>query len=154
MTEYLGWGAFEVFVDLLVNKVKGNKYDSIMCVSTGGLLLGKMLSDKLSLPLSVISAKSYDRGNLENGKLEIGNISSVFKIEGKILLVDDLVDSGNTMKKIVEHLSLIKSITKIETAVIYKKTKSTFIPDFYIKETNDWIVFFYEKAEFDGTFKT
>jgi hypothetical protein len=126
-----------------------------MCISTGGLVLGKMLSDHLSLPLSVISAKSYEKGKSKNNEVQINtNISSLSEIKGKILLVDDLVDSGNTIKTVVEYLNLMKSITQVDTAVIYKKSKSIFVPNFYVKESEDWIVFPYEKTEFDGTFKT
>jgi uncharacterized protein len=149
--EYIFWNSFEVFVSILAKKVQKNEYDSIICISTGGLVLGKMLSDQLSLPLSIISAKSYEKGHTKNGEVQIGgNISSLNKVEGKILLVDDLVDSGNTMKVVVDYLSLMKSITSIHTATLYKKSKSIFTPDFFVKESDEWIVFPYEKTEFNN----
>jgi len=54
------------------------------------------------------------------------------------LIVDDLVDSGETLKKFPAHV----------TAVLYKKPHSP-EPSFHVETLDGWIEFFYEKTEQD-----
>jgi hypothetical protein len=147
---YVSWFEFIRLSDLLIKKVNKKTYDSIVCIGNGGLILGKIVSEQLSLPLAVISAKSYDNCDFErkNTEVLIGSISSSFKIKGHILLIDDLVDGGFTMKKVKEHLLKIELVKEITTATLYKKSHTIFIPDYFIQELNDWIKFPYEKYEF------
>jgi hypothetical protein len=147
---YISWPELIRLTDDFIKKVTEKTYDSIMCIGSGGLVLGKLVSDQLSLPLSVISAKSYKKGETDkkDSDVLIGSISTTFKIKGNILLIDDLVDGGHTMKMVKEHLLKNKKLKEITTATLFKKPISIFTPDYFVEEVNDWIVFPYEKNEF------
>jgi hypoxanthine phosphoribosyltransferase len=147
---YISWTDLIRLTDVFLKKINEKTYDSIVCIASGGLVLGKLVSDQLSLPLSTISAKSYKRGETDrtDSDVNIGTISTTFEIKGKILLVDDLVDGGYTMKLVKEHLLKDKNINDITTATLFKKSRTVFTPDFFVEEVNDWIVFPYEKNEF------
>ena len=61
---------------------------------------------------------------------------------GKVLLVDDLVDSGLTFKRVTEHLrNNYKGITEVRTAVLWWKSCSQVEPDYYVEYLGDnpWI---------------
>ena len=58
-----------------------------------------------------------------------------------ILVVDDLVDSGNSFKFIVDLLKKDLTNTTIKTAALFYKKRSIVFPDYYAQETADWIVF-------------
>lgn len=64
------------------------------------------------------------------------------ELKGKLLLVDDLCDSGATIKKVVEHLKRnYPQITEIRVAVIWVKACSVFHPDYSVVQYTDspWI---------------
>lgn len=59
-----------------------------------------------------------------------------------MLLVDDLVDSGLTLKKVVEHLqNNYPGVTEVRTAVLWWKGCSQVEPDYYVEYLGDnpWI---------------
>lgn len=63
----------------------------------------------------------------------------------KILVVDDVFDSGKTAAKIKELLENAGCVPKIAT-LYYKpaNNKTSIVPDFYLKATDEWIVFPHE----------
>ena len=65
----------------------------------------------------------------------------------KILIIDDLVDSGHTLKTIKDYYTLLTN-TIIHTAVLITKTKTKFLPDFSVETAphDIWITFPYEKS--------
>lgn len=142
----LSWKGFENLTYKLCEKIKkGNEnFNHIICIATGGLILGKLLSEKLNLPLGIISMKAYEDKKLKTLKFD-RHISSTKKVAGAVLLVDDITDSGTSFKAAYNYLSNYKGIKKIKTASLFNKPSSSFIPDYFVKETSDWIVFPYEK---------
>jgi uncharacterized protein len=64
------------------------------------------------------------------------------EIAGKVLLVDDLADSGHTLKVVIDLLkNNYAPITELRSAVIWTKAMSTFTPDYSVEylPTNPWI---------------
>ena len=137
----INWNEFEEHVEMLLNKIDYDP-DLVMCIWSGGLLLGKLVSERLKKPLAIISAKSYN--GKEKGSVIVGNISSTEVIAGKVLLVDDLADSGETFWNVLDRLKVFEDIKEVKTATLFYKNKSNHIPDYHVKEVNDWVVFPYE----------
>jgi len=75
--------------------------------------------------------------------LEIESGHYVHNRKFKLLVVDDIVDSGRTM---IDMLNGIEKLT-VKTASLYWKPHSSFKPDYYVKQTSDWIVFPWEPME-------
>jgi hypoxanthine phosphoribosyltransferase len=68
--------------------------------------------------------------------------STAGPLAGNILLVDDLVDSGITLKKVQEHIAAnFPLVTELRTAVIWVKACSVMKPDYYLDYLADspWI---------------
>ena len=65
--------------------------------------------------------------------------------ESRVLVIDDIFDSGSTMKHVTELLAPSVSEIKIAT-LYYKKDANTtdITPDFYSRKTDRWIVFPHE----------
>ncbi len=140
----ISWDEFErLSVDLAKNIQESNqKYDQIVCVARGGLLLGRLLSEILDLPLGIISAKCDD-----NKYIVKPEVSSFKEIQGNILLVDDILEE--TINIIADHLfKRYKNIKKIDCAgIFYRQKKDTqFVPNFYINKVIEkiWIDFPYQ----------
>jgi len=78
------------------------------------------------------------------GNLDIARFITTPKgeIAGKVLLVDDLADSGHTLNAVINQLrNNYKPITELRSAVIWTKGVSSFKPDYSVEElpTNPWI---------------
>jgi orotate phosphoribosyltransferase-like protein len=91
---------------------------------------GDILSRIFDKPLAIMSTSSYraEAGTVQ-GHLDIAHYITTPKgeIAGKVLLVDDLADSGHTLHKVVDMLrSNYKKITELRTAVIWTKGLSKF----------------------------
>lgn len=119
--------------------------DEIIAISRGGLTLGHLLSDFLLVPISTIAIQSYTdiqtRGEIEiTARLQRS-------IRGKrILLVDDVSDSGKTLKRAVTYLKRARAHS-ITTLAMFYKPHSVFRPDFFAHKTTKWILFPYEPTE-------
>jgi hypoxanthine phosphoribosyltransferase len=106
---------------------------------------GDILSRIFDKPLAIMSTSSYraDAGTVQ-GTLDIARYITTPKgeIAGRVLLVDDLADSGHTLNAVVDLLrSSYKPITELRTAVIWTKGLSTFKADYSVDflPTNPWI---------------
>lgn len=72
----------------------------------------------------------------------------------KVLVVDDVADSGKTLDLVVNLLK--ETASEVRSAVIYTKPTTTFEPDFSWKKTDEWINFAWSVLPVitaDGSFK-
>ena len=144
---YVSYDEYHNQIEKLAIKVhqSGWKFDTILCLARGGMRPGDILSRIFDKPLAIMSTSSYraEAGKVQ-GHLDIARFITTPKgeIAGKVLLVDDLADSGVTLHKVVDLLrSSYKPITELRTAVIWAKSLSTFQPDYSVEflPTNPWI---------------
>ena len=110
-----------------------------------------ILSRILKLPIAYIVIQSYSGKGLEDqqGQLmfarEISSLANN-KDFNKVLLIDDLSDTGLTLNKSIEWLKNYGPtkdyIKEVKTACLWKKKSSTFEPDFcpIRLDSDPWIV--------------
>jgi len=68
-------------------------------------------------------------------------------VKGKnVLLVDDLVDQGDTIATVSKYLRSHGPVV-LKTAVLFKKPWSTTEPDYFLEIVEKWIVFPWEHGE-------
>lgn len=88
------------------NDYKG-KTLHIVCVLTGAVFFACELSKNISIPVvfDCISASSYGHGTTSSGNVSVlDDLKN--DIKGKdVLIVEDIVDTGNTIKKLKEVLA-------------------------------------------------
>lgn len=145
---HVSWDEYHKLIETLAYVVNdsGWKFDSLLCLSRGGLRPGDILSRIFDMPLNILATSSYrEAAGTVQGELDIGQyiaLSRPDSLKGKVLLVDDLVDSGLTFKKVTEHLKTrVPAITEVRTAVLWWKKCSQVKPDYYVQflEDNPWI---------------
>jgi GTP cyclohydrolase IA len=112
---------------LLAEKIKasGNTYEAVFGIPAGGLVTGHIVSEILDIPQ--LSLLEYNE----------------LKGKGKVILVvDDLIDGGGTIKKFTAG-------TGYDVGVVYKKDKSPMdLIKYHIGElNNEWVDFPHEKSE-------
>jgi hypothetical protein len=153
---YISWPDYHQKIESLAVKIyqSGWEFNQIICIAKGGLRIGDILSRLFRQPLGIISAASYGgKDNQNRGSIKFSShISLVNNTLGdKLLLVDDLVDSGVTLEQTIQWLNLHFSgeIKEIKTAVIWYKGCSVLAPDYYLQylPDNPWIHQPFEKYE-------
>lgn len=128
---------------ILVNKVRDFEADTLLCVARGGLTLSHLVSQALNnRNLYIINSISYDRKTQKNS-VDIFNLPNL-KDAKKVLILDDIVDSGKTMKAIIELLNDIYPNIEFKFATLFYKKTAFVEPDFYINIADSWIEFFWE----------
>jgi len=144
---YVSYDEYHNLIEKLAIRVhqSGWQFDTILCLARGGMRPGDILSRIFDKPLAIMSTSSYraDAGTVQ-GTLDIARYITTPKgeIAGRVLLVDDLADSGHTLNAVVDLLrSSYKPITELRTAVIWTKGLSTFKADYSVDflATNPWI---------------
>ena len=144
---WVGYDEYHRLIERLCLAIheSGWKFDQILCLARGGLRVGDVVSRIFDLPLAILSTSSYrESGGTKQGDLDIAQYITMSrgKFGGRILLVDDLVDSGLTLARVGEHLrGRFPDVTEARTAVLWWKGSSTVEPDYYVEylPNNPWI---------------
>ncbi|PZU90923.1 MAG: phosphoribosyltransferase [Pseudanabaena sp.] len=153
---YVSWADYHSQIEKLAVQIDQSEweFDQILCLARGGLRVGDVLSRLFDKPLAILSTSSYGGTDFqERGKLTIAsNITMTTKTLGsRILLVDDLVDSGVTLANILEWLKQHTEfkVSEVRSAVLWFKACSVAKPDYYVDflEDNPWIHQPFEKYE-------
>lgn len=153
---WVDWSSYHDAIErlaLLVHE-SGWSFDQVLCLARGGLRIGDVFSRIFDVPLAILSTSSYrEEAGKSQGTLDIAAHITMTKgtLGGKVLLIDDLVDSGVTLQRVQEHLAeRFPAVTEIRTAVIWYKACSLVKPDYYLDylPDNPWIHQPFE--EYDG----
>lgn len=144
---YVSYDEYHNLIEKLAIKIFQSswEFDTILCLARGGMRPGDILSRIFSKPLAIMSTSSYraEAGTIQSN-LDIARYITTPKgeIAGRVLLVDDLADSGHTLKVVINQLkNNYKPITELRSAVIWTKGLSTFTPDYSVEflPSNPWI---------------
>ncbi|MFZ5538917.1 MAG: phosphoribosyltransferase [Pseudomonadota bacterium] len=144
---HVGWDEYHRMIEQLALQIyeSGYRFDSILCLARGGLRVGDVISRIYDMPLAILATSSYrEASGTRQGRLDIAEFITMTGggLHGKLLLVDDLVDSGVTLTRVIEHLKQrFAALTEVRTAVLWYKAASTFKPDYYVQylPTSPWI---------------
>lgn len=125
-------------------------YDEIVAIARGGLTLGHLLSDYLRIPISSITIQSYTDIQ-KQGQVQItAGLAKIIK-DKKILLVDDIADTGKTLVRATTYLGEFNPLS-IATATMFYKPHCSVKPTYYSEETDKWILLPFEVTEWIYTF--
>lgn len=138
-TVKVSWEAYFQLIQQLAQVIRNNDFkpDMVIGIANGGMMPALIISYLLGVPVGYIAARSYRakaggrRRNLR-GRVVLGrSLCTTTKVGRQILLVDDITDSGETMKYSMAWLrERYPRIREIATAALWHKTCSLFKPDF------------------------
>ena len=115
----------------------------ILAVARGGLTLGHSLAVALeNRNLFTLNSIHYEDTN-KLDTIQIFNVPDLSRYT-KILLVDDIIDSGESMVEIKRELLKRYPNLDIKIATVFYKEKALLLPEFKVKEANDWVEFFWD----------
>jgi hypoxanthine phosphoribosyltransferase len=121
---FLSWNDIERAINKIVASINSSeiKINAVGGLPRGGLIPAVMLSHRLGIPF-----------------VSQANIKSIF---GNILIVDDICDSGQTLKK-------FKFEENVYTATLHWKQSSEYQPNYFweVAYENEWIVYPWENKD-------
>ena len=144
---WVSWDEYHRLLEQLALTIyqSGWQFDQILCLARGGVRVGDVLSRIFDVPLGILATSSYrEAAGTQQGQLDIAQFITITRgsLAGRVLLVDDMVDTGNTFDQVRQHLiSQYPDITEVRTGVVWYKAHSNVKPDYYVEHLthNPWI---------------
>ena len=136
---------------IISQKIKASGYmpDLIVAIGRGGYVPGRLISDFLLFnDLTSMKIEHYARAADMRAEAKIRFPISVDIIGKKVLVVDDLTDTGETLSLAVDYVWSLKP-ADVRTAVLQHKTYSNFMPDFYAQKIIKWRWVIYPWARYE-----
>lgn len=145
---YVSWDDYHRDIDTLALKIhdSGWAFNQIVCLAKGGLRIGDILCRLFDVPLAILSTASYGgEDNRMRGDITFSRDLSMTtaNLGSRVLLVDDLVDSGQSLERSIRWLESKYGfyIDEMRTAVLWCKACSSIRSDYYVTflDDNPWI---------------
>lgn len=135
----------------------GFRPDFVVGIWRGGTPIGIAVDEFLrvqGLPIkfhTAIKTQSYT-GIGQRREVEVMGLETVVNMcnsEDKLLLLDDVFDTGNSVKAVLEQFKSMarKNTPEIRTACLWYKpaaNQTGIVPDYWLHETEAWLVFPHE----------
>ncbi len=120
--------------------------DIILTIARGGLVPAMVISDLLNIKdILVIQLEHWPAPGSTLPEVRVRHDIPSENLSGKkILVVDDVADTGDTLKYVKELLESRYGNVNIRTAALHvKKGKAKFVPDYYVLEVDPrfWILY-------------
>lgn len=154
--EYVSWlrmAAMASRLALIINK--GDfRPELIVAIARGGFVPARILCDQLGISeLASLRIVHYRAGGAKEKQARLVAPLNVPVAGKKVLLVDDLIDSGDTLKVALTHLRSLRPLD-VKTAVMLVKPAAAVQPDFVAHRFRvwRWMVFPWAAVEDIGAF--
>jgi xanthine phosphoribosyltransferase len=116
----------------------------IVGIARGGLTLAHAMAEGMDIrEVQTIRTELYDKTCKRELLSIFGECS--FSDISRVLVVDDIADSGDTLKAVMKHLRAEYNQIEFKVATLFYKKTSLYEPDFWVNEANEWIDFFWER---------
>lgn len=121
-------------------------FDAVIAVARGGMLPARLICDFLNIhQLSSIQIKHYGSGAEELDEVEIIDPLNINIRQKNVILVDDVNDTGKTLKAAVEHTQS-QEPQVLKTAVLHEKSHTIINADFSVETLKKWKWLIYQWA--------
>ena len=144
--QYLSWDQIQAMVADLAAQGHGS-YDALLAVTRGGLVPAGLLAYHLQLRNILVAAVQFYSGVARRAQQPTFlQFPSDPLLEGRrILIVDDIWDSGKTIMAVKERV-VAAGGTPVTAVLHYKPEASLFPdrPDYFVQTTSAWIVYPWE----------
>ncbi len=138
--EIVGWERFYALSRRLAQRIRGSGYrlDAIVAIGRGGYVPGRVLSDFLGQPRFAGLGIEHYRDIHREPQARVGYPLAMDIRGQRVLLVDDVTDSGDTFAVALEHLRRQGAPAEIRTAVLFHKRNCPYVPDYCAGVLNAW----------------
>jgi len=136
-------------IDRMAHQIigSGKQYDYIVGVVRGGAIPAVCLSHRLGLPMKCVSWSTFHGDQMRESAWDIAEDIQDGK---KILLVDDILDSGRTFRELFEDWDVQKE--QVDIAVLIYNTDQSIVPEYFGRKVDksvdpSWVTFWWETED-------
>jgi xanthine phosphoribosyltransferase len=140
---YYSYNEFLEDIKILSKDIKKFNPQAIVAVARGGVSAAHFIANALdNRNLFTINSVHYNNQK----KLDYIKVFNIPNLNGfkRILIVDDIIDSGDTIKEVLNRLKSNYKDIDFKVATLFYKKSAKFKPDYFAKEAKAWIDFFWE----------
>lgn len=145
---FIGWSEVETLVARIGKQVRKERWrpGQIVALGRGGMVPARLLADFLAVKEVELLPIARYKGT-KGGRVRL-NPGDLTRLHGKVLLVDDICDRGETLRAATDALDGIR----VRTATLHYKSTSTYRPDFTgrLCDGEGWLVYPWEHVESAG----
>lgn len=138
---YYPYQEFREDLKILTQKID-KSFDVILPISRGGLSMGQMLGEFYDIrEVYAINTIGYE----DTQKLDEVRVFNIPELQENqsVLIVDDIVDSGDTLVEVLKALKAKYPSVTLYTASIFYKPTAIIEPTWWVREAKAWIEFFW-----------
>jgi hypoxanthine phosphoribosyltransferase len=138
--ELISWEIFYDMARQLAFLIQEDNYrpDIIIAIARGGYTPARILSDYLGvMDMTSFKVKHY-KSSHKQAEARIEHPLAADVSGRRILLVDDVSDSGDTFDVAIDHINASANPAEIRTAVLHHKIVSKYKPTYYTREVKEW----------------
>ena len=149
MVEFLhiSWEENEIICKKLAKRIKEYEPEVLVGISRGGLVPVRLFSDYLNNHnVGIMRIEFYTGINKTSKAPKITQPLSINVKGKKVLLVDDVSDTGKSLKAATEYVKGLGA-KEVRSVTLHFKPKSILKPDYYDGESDAWIIYPWEKKE-------
>src|SRR5690242_6287057 len=127
---YLSWEEIQRLVDLLIREHLTEHYDAMLVITRGGMVPGCLISEKIDLRNILVAAVVYytDVDRTLDKPIFLQFPSDTLLDGKRLLVVDDVWDSGRTIVAVRERLNVVNCYYRV-AVLHYKPGRSHFRDD-------------------------
>ncbi|MCD6275185.1 MAG: phosphoribosyltransferase [Thermoplasmata archaeon] len=145
--QLVSWRDIENWSKDVVRRMASSGYqpEIVVGLARGGLVPARLISDYLNIKdLYAVKTEHWGVTATPDGQAKLAQGLQV-SIEGKkVLVVDDITDTGQSLRLAVEHIKAHKP-AEVRSATLLHITHSKYVPDYYSQEVPEdrwtWFIF-------------
>lgn len=150
--ELISWSEFGGFVLSLAKNIlkSGEEFDRLVALAKGGTAIARPIGDLCGIKEFSSMQIEFYTGIATTNRTPVITQDIPVKIKGeKILVIDDIADSGETLTVADKYITL-HGADVIKTATLITKPWTKFKPDYSFYQTEAWVIFPWEARETIG----
>jgi hypoxanthine phosphoribosyltransferase len=142
--EVMSWDNFQSLAEETARKIVESSYDPtfMVCLARGGWVLSRVLCDYLGVKdLVSLKVEHWGVTATPDGKARIKYPFDVDLTDRRVLVVDDITDTGESMIVAMDYVKTLNPL-EVKTAALQHITGSKFTPDYYGDMISwRWVIF-------------
>jgi xanthine phosphoribosyltransferase len=139
-----GYDEFATDMRVLADKVTDFKADAILFVARGGATMAHFLAMHTGIrKMYAVNTRSYE-GQTKLGTPIVDELPNLVGAN-KVIVADEIVDTGETLKIVIEKLQTAYPNVEFKTVALFQRESAAVKADCYLHLTDEWVEFFWER---------
>lgn len=141
---YYDYPTFVEDIKVLAEKCREFQPDAIVAVARGGVTPAHFLATALDVRMLFSLVATHYDGTEKMEEVALYHLPTLHDVS-RVLVVDEIVDTGETMEKVLAELGKAYPALSFKSAALFQKKEAVHQAHYWLKEPADWIDFFWTR---------